>query len=67
MHTYAPWRLWLVFATLVLGLLLALPNVFGDAPALQLSRNDRTPAPARPPGSRTPSAKNPRRARGRGG
>jgi preprotein translocase subunit SecD len=44
MHTYAPWRLWLVFVTLVLGLLLALPNVFGDAPALQLSRNDRTPA-----------------------
>jgi protein-export membrane protein, SecD/SecF family len=44
MHTYAPWRLWLVFVTLVAGLLLALPNIYGDAPALQLSRNDRTPA-----------------------
>ena len=44
MHTYPAWRLWLVFVVLVLGLLLALPNFFGDAPALQLSRNDRTPA-----------------------
>lgn len=44
MHTLAPWRLWLVFVTVVAGLLLALPNIYGDAPALQLSRNDRTPA-----------------------
>lgn len=43
MHNYPAWRIWLVFVTLVLGLLLALPNFFGDAPALQLSRNDRTP------------------------
>jgi preprotein translocase subunit SecD len=42
MHTYPAWRLWLVFVALVLGLLLALPNFFGDTPALQLSRNDRT-------------------------
>jgi preprotein translocase subunit SecD len=44
MHTYPRWRIWLVFITLALGLVLALPNLFGDAPALQLSRNDRTPA-----------------------
>ncbi|MCE3284993.1 MAG: protein-export rane protein SecD/SecF family [Steroidobacteraceae bacterium] len=42
MHNYPAWRIWLVFVALVLGLLLALPNFFGDAPALQLSRNDRT-------------------------
>jgi preprotein translocase subunit SecD len=42
MHNYPAWRIWLVFVVLVFGLLLALPNVFGDAPALQLSRNDRT-------------------------
>jgi len=42
MHSYPAWKIWLVFVALVLGLLLALPNVFGDAPALQLSRNDRT-------------------------
>lgn len=42
MHTYPAWRLWLVFIALFAGLLLALPNLFGDAPALQLSRNDRT-------------------------
>jgi hypothetical protein len=27
---------------LLVALVLALPNVFGEAPALQLSRNDRT-------------------------
>jgi len=42
MHTYPAWRLWLVAVAMVLALLLALPNVFGDAPALHLSRNDRT-------------------------
>src|SRR5512134_477116 len=42
MHNYPAWRIWLVFVVLVFGLLLALPNFFGDAPALQLSRNDRT-------------------------
>jgi preprotein translocase subunit SecD len=42
MHSYPAWKLWLVFIVLALGLLLALPNLFGDAPALQLSRNDRT-------------------------
>ncbi|HET7202808.1 MAG TPA: protein translocase subunit SecD [Steroidobacteraceae bacterium] len=43
MHTYPAWRIWLVAIVLALGLLLALPNLYGDAPALQLSRNDRTP------------------------
>jgi len=42
MHSYPAWKIWLVFIVLALGLLLALPNVFGDAPAVQLSRNDRT-------------------------
>ncbi|MGB5101741.1 MAG: protein translocase subunit SecD [Steroidobacteraceae bacterium] len=41
MHTYPAWKVWLVAIVLLAGLLLALPNVFGDAPALQLSRNDR--------------------------
>jgi preprotein translocase subunit SecD len=44
MHTYPAWKIWLVAIVLAIGLLLALPNVFGEAPALQLSRNDRTPA-----------------------
>jgi preprotein translocase subunit SecD len=43
MHTYPAWRVWLVAAVLLLALLLALPNVFGEAPALQLSRDDRSP------------------------
>jgi preprotein translocase subunit SecD len=41
MHTYPAWRLWLVAIVMIVALLLALPNVFGEAPALQLSRNDR--------------------------
>ena len=42
MHTYPAWKMWLVAVVLVLATLLALPNVFGEAPALQLSRNDRS-------------------------
>jgi preprotein translocase subunit SecD len=42
MHTYPAWKVWLVAIVLAVGTLLALPNVFGEAPALQLSRNDRT-------------------------
>jgi preprotein translocase subunit SecD len=42
MHSYPAWKIWLVSIVLVVALLLALPNVFGEAPALQLSRNDRT-------------------------
>ncbi len=46
MHTYPAWKIWLVTIVLLVALLLALPNVFGEAPALQLSRNDRTPVTA---------------------
>jgi preprotein translocase subunit SecD len=42
MHTYPAWKMWLVAVVLALATLLALPNVFGEAPALQLSRNDRS-------------------------
>jgi preprotein translocase subunit SecD len=41
MHSYPAWKVWLVAIVLLVSALLALPNVFGDAPALQLSRNDR--------------------------
>lgn len=41
MHTYPAWRLWLVAVVVALAIVLALPNVFGEAPALQLSRDDR--------------------------
>ena len=41
MHTYPAWRMWLVAVVVAVALLLALPNVFGDAPALHLSREDR--------------------------
>jgi preprotein translocase subunit SecD len=43
MHSYPAWRLWLVAIVMLLALVLALPNVFGEAPALQLSRDDRAP------------------------
>ena len=42
MHTYPAWKIWLVGVVMLAALLLALPNVFGEAPALQLSRNDRS-------------------------
>jgi len=42
MHSYPAWKIWLVVIVLFVGTVLALPNVFGEAPALQLSRNDRT-------------------------
>ena len=42
MHSYPAWKIWLVVIVLLAGTVLALPNVFGEAPALQLSRNDRT-------------------------
>ncbi|MBC7982427.1 MAG: protein translocase subunit SecD [Candidatus Obscuribacterales bacterium] len=41
MHQFPAWRYWLVSIVLLLGLLLALPSVFDDADALQLTRNDR--------------------------
>jgi len=42
MYQFARWKYWLVIIVVVSGTLLALPNVFGEGPALQLSRNDRT-------------------------
>lgn len=42
MYQFAKWKYWLVIIVLVVGTLFALPNVFGEGPALQLSRNDRT-------------------------
>ena len=41
MHTYPAWRIWLVAVVMAIAVVLALPNVFGDAPALHVSRNDR--------------------------
>jgi preprotein translocase subunit SecD len=43
MHSYPAWRIWLVAIVMLLALVLALPNVFGEAPSLQLSRDDRAP------------------------
>jgi preprotein translocase subunit SecD len=43
MYRYPTWKYWLVAIVLALGLLLCLPNFFGEAPALQLARNDRQP------------------------
>jgi preprotein translocase subunit SecD len=41
MYHFSRWKYWLVIAVVVVGTLFALPNVFGDGEALQLSRNDR--------------------------
>jgi len=41
MHSYPAWRIWLVAIVVLMALVLALPNVFGEAPSLQLSRDDR--------------------------
>ena len=40
MNRYPLWKSLLFAGVMVLALLLALPNVFGEAPALQLSRKD---------------------------
>ena len=42
MLEYARWKYILVGVVLLLALILALPNVFGQAPALQFIRKDRT-------------------------
>jgi len=51
MLEYARWKYVLVAAVLFLGLIFALPNVFGEDPALQVARKDRAPvaADAAPP------------------
>lgn len=41
MYQFPVWRYWLVAIVMVVGTLFALPNVFGDDPALQLARDDR--------------------------
>jgi preprotein translocase subunit SecD len=43
MYQYPAWKYWLVVIVLALGLLLCLPTFFGEAPAIQLARNDRRP------------------------
>ncbi len=46
MLEYARWKFILVGVVLLLGLLFALPNVFGDDPALQVATKDHTPMSA---------------------
>ena len=41
MYQFPKWKYWLVVIVLALGVVLALPNVFGEAPAIQLARQDR--------------------------
>lgn len=41
MYQFPTWRYWLVAIVMIVGTLFALPNVFGDDPALQLARDDR--------------------------
>lgn len=43
MYQFAKWKYWLVIIVMVVGTLYALPNLFGEGPALQLTRNDRQP------------------------
>jgi preprotein translocase subunit SecD len=43
MLEYARWKYILVAVVLLLSVIFALPNVFGDAPALQVARKDHTP------------------------
>jgi preprotein translocase subunit SecD len=43
MLEYARWKYILVAVVLLLALLFALPNVFGEDPALQVARKDHTP------------------------
>src|SRR5512139_2829400 len=41
MHHYPLWKSVTVVVVLLLAIVLALPNVFGETPALQMSRKDR--------------------------
>jgi preprotein translocase subunit SecD len=43
MLEFPPWKYLLITLALLLGLLLALPNVFGQDPALQVERKNRAP------------------------
>src|SRR6185503_669884 len=46
MLDYARWKYWLVAIVLLISLLFALPNVFGDERALQLARKYHAPIDA---------------------
>src|SRR2546423_7607338 len=46
MLEYARWKYVLVVVVLLLGLVFALPNVFGEDPALQVARKDHAPVAA---------------------
>ncbi len=46
MKPYATWKYVVLVATLALGLLYALPNLFGDEPAVQISTHSGDPLPA---------------------
>lgn len=41
MYQLPTWRYWLVLIVMIVGTLYALPNLYGDDPALQLVRDDR--------------------------
>ncbi len=41
MYHFPAWKYWLVIIVMALGVLLALPTVFGEDPALQVARLDR--------------------------
>jgi preprotein translocase subunit SecD len=43
MLEYPRWKYWLVAIVLLISLVFALPNVFGDERALQIARKDRAP------------------------
>src|ERR1700674_2367456 len=46
MLEYARWKYILVVIVLLLGIVLALPNLFGEDPALQVARKDHLPVAA---------------------
>ncbi len=41
MYQFPTWRYWLVAIVIIFGTLFALPNFFGEDPALELARDDR--------------------------
>jgi preprotein translocase subunit SecD len=43
MYQFPAWKYWLVLIVLGVGVIFALPNVFGEDPAVQLARDDRNP------------------------
>ncbi|MDX1508691.1 MAG: protein translocase subunit SecD, partial [Woeseiaceae bacterium] len=43
MNKYPAWLNWLVLVILLAGILVALPNIYGSAPAVQLASRDASP------------------------